>query len=465
MPHLKFCNRYWYVAGDELSVPALCSISIRVFWTALITTVYACSYDQLKDCNLEWILQFYLLLSISLFLLSIVCDAIIINVSLKGTITTPEERKSIGSLLLYKFGLTAAEIVCGVFGLLTLVLGSILPCNQDVENSGWTKAFVAVVVASQLADGSIVWCCFFCLQTLEKDHEELKGIEENEAVALWEARCNSLRRCVAWGFCNLFGGNNVEEGFEKVARVLTTFFHHDGFLDVVASDVVAGFILVRVEQQHRKNTQQIVHTEQPFQQMSPLRQVRNNESDVLNLSDIEVQNRLKITRNLSVELERFSLEELDNWFRCSTFALAIYTHIMFLYMNPCSGWCRLSCRSCFHNPLCDLCLFRPRAKLQHKRYNKTSSFDNNVVIEGDNCCKLHYTGMKGLLDNLIDAELIHVSYKNNTIHKPFGIFLDHEKEWVVIALRGTLSLEDCVTDAYCDPVEVRSEIFHFEYFT
>jgi hypothetical protein len=40
--------------------------------------------------------------------------------------------------------------------------------------------------------------------------------------------------------------------------VLTTFFHHDGFLDVVASDVVAGFILVRVEQ--RAALRKVQHT-------------------------------------------------------------------------------------------------------------------------------------------------------------------------------------------------------------
>jgi hypothetical protein len=37
-----------------------------------------------------------------------------------------------------------------------------------------------------------------------------------------------------------------------VAKVLTTFFHHDGFLDVVPSDVVAGIILVRLQQRRAK---------------------------------------------------------------------------------------------------------------------------------------------------------------------------------------------------------------------
>jgi hypothetical protein len=41
--------------------------------------------------------------------------------------------------------------------------------------------------------------------------------------------------------------------------VLTTFFHHDGFLDlVVAPDAVAGFILVRVEQ--RAALRKVQHT-------------------------------------------------------------------------------------------------------------------------------------------------------------------------------------------------------------
>jgi hypothetical protein len=49
-----------------------------------------------------------------------------------------------------------------------------------------------------------------------------------------------------------------------------------------------------------------------------------------------------------------------------------------------------------------------------------------------------------------------VSFKNNTRIKPYGVFLDHEKEWIVIAVRGTLSLEDCITDVVCEAVEVRT---------
>lgn len=33
-----------------------------------------------------------------------------------------------------------------------------------------------------------------------------------------------------------------------VAAILSDFFHHEGFLDVVPSDVVAGILLVRFQQ-------------------------------------------------------------------------------------------------------------------------------------------------------------------------------------------------------------------------
>jgi sn1-specific diacylglycerol lipase len=49
---------------------------------------------------------------------------------------------------------------------------------------------------------------------------------------------------------------------------------------------------------------------------------------------------------------------------------------------------------------------------------------------------------------------VYASFRNNTTHKPFVVFLDHDKKWLVVAVRGTLSLEDCLTDATCEPFEM-----------
>jgi sn1-specific diacylglycerol lipase len=76
------------------------------------------------------------------------------------------------------------------------------------------------------------------------------------------------------------------------------------------------------------------------------------------------------------------------------------------------------------------------------------------VVEGDNFCGLNYTGLSIVTENLSNTELVYVSFKNDIVHKVYAVFLDHEKEQVVIAIRGTLSLEDCITDVICDPAPV-----------
>ena len=88
-----------------------------------------------------------------------------------------------------------------------------------------------------------------------------------------------------------------------------------------------------------------------------------------------------------------------------------------------------------------------------------------MLIEGDNCCRLNNKGLEIFTKYLQNSELLYVSYKNDTTHKPYGIFLDHDKEWLVIAVRGTLSLEDCFTDVICEPVEVSIVYFVDIFFT
>jgi hypothetical protein len=84
MPHLRYCNRYWYVSGDELSCPALCSLISRILWTALVAAVYGVSRHILDDCKKGWVLEAYLLISIIVFVSAIIVDACIIFVSLQG---------------------------------------------------------------------------------------------------------------------------------------------------------------------------------------------------------------------------------------------------------------------------------------------------------------------------------------------------------------------------------------------
>jgi len=307
--------------------------------------------------------------------------------------------------------------------------------------------------------------------------------------------------------CNIFGGSNLTEGFDEVAKVLTDFFHHDGFLDVVPSDVVAGIVLVRIEQRtvRRKLSAAASQPQQQSQQQHTTSGKKINFEiskgaavtsytykkerayqdvdgggtlDALEAGDVAPSRYTQSTtllNGLSGEDKGLSdvpedvyrnidLELLENISRCSVFALAIYTHLIVLYMRPCTGLCRLCCgagaNSCDGGSCAGCCL--PGAG--HPRGDAGRSRGRGSVVEGDNFCGLNYTGLSIVTENLAQTELVYVSFKNDIVHKVYAVFLDHEKEQVVIAIRGTLSLEDCITDVICDPASVRSHFWHTRLF-
>jgi hypothetical protein len=98
-------------------------------------------------------------------------------------------------------------------------------------------------------------------------------------------------------------------------------------------------------------------------------------------------------------------------------------------------------------------------------------------IVGDNYIGLNEAGLLFLSKARPHSELIYASFTNNTMAKPYAIFrgeaictiasikliclyllpscgTDHFRKEIIIVVRGTLSLEDCITDAVCDAEEV-----------
>jgi len=141
----------------------------------------------------------------------------------------------------------------------------------------------------------------------------------------------------------------------------------------------------------------------------------------------------KPTLDPSNNLDRLALDESA---RFSRHAYAIYTWMLHFYGNPVTSipvlagirCCRLT------NPLC-CCVC-----------SKTKS---SVTINKDNCCNGHLTALIAL-SNLNESEIIHCHFGNTIIENPYTVLYDHKWRSVVISIRGTLSLEDCVTDALAE---------------
>jgi sn1-specific diacylglycerol lipase len=91
--------------------------------------------------------------------------------------------------------------------------------------------------------------------------------------------------------------------------------------------------------------------------------------------------------------------------------------------------------------------------------NDLSIEERYALIEGSDPCGTHRTAIGDWTSQELDTQLIHSNITISTKIKPYAVFYDAQANEVVIAIRGTLTLEDCVTDAMADPVQFDSEGF------
>lgn len=91
--------------------------------------------------------------------------------------------------------------------------------------------------------------------------------------------------------------------------------------------------------------------------------------------------------------------------------------------------------------------------------NDLSIEERYSLIEGSDPCGTHRTAIGDWTSQELDTQLIHSNITISTKIKPYAVFYDAHSNEVVIAIRGTLSLEDCVTDAMADPVQFDSNGF------
>ena len=319
MPHFFYNSRVWRIATDDFACPAIVSMSLRALWTALLVTLLAVVYPHLNEhCSnygFLWSSLLYFLLSICSFIIGIVCDAKIMTISFRGSLIEIEEREIVRTYVNLRVVIGAVQCAMALWGLVLLSLVDENDCDEELVNySDLAWAFFSTLVISQvgtvyyflsnqklycyelstlsphrysivqLLDCFIFLCAGYCFSVSDKFNNrarsnlysppEPEGISSvgtsafvltfdrdnshdppDEQYNVWMKRFRTIVNvCHKSTWC-LFGKYTGTEGYDEVASILTHFFHHDGFLDVVPSDVLAGVILVRMEQKERERAQ------------------------------------------------------------------------------------------------------------------------------------------------------------------------------------------------------------------
>lgn len=508
MPHLRFLGRLWRVSTDELFVPSSCAAISRIIWTVFLSVVISSIADDLRSCKSGEVVIAYLSLSVVTSVLSIICEIYLSHMSLKGTVGQPEKREGIAKQLSAHVGLIILQFGCAIFGFCLITQPS-LPCHDDV--SGVVEiSLLYIVVISQILDVSGVLCCCYLLSSKRYNPEEYDGelphqvydrpSQLAEDIELYENRCKSLCRSLQLCTCNLFGGSSIQEDLEAVAKIFSNYFHHEGFLDMVPSDLVVGIVLLHGQQRQRRYELRAMALKQMKKagsapSFNPILSHSSSDaslnasvtadsefSDNLNLQGAPVRRLPLLVSAKKRELmsekpvptssgEVAGLIDYDDLCEAahySHFALSAYSTLIYLYMYPCTGICRLasfrSCgkmetTECFHpssstccgNYLCCCSCCRPKS-CDYSNDNTPLSKKYDRIIS-DQFCGLHQAAVIKM-GRYKNARLLYADFSNDTFKKPYAIFWDFEKQCVVISIRGTLSLEDCITDALADPTSM-----------
>uniref|UniRef100_A0A673CNQ4 Diacylglycerol lipase-beta n=1 Tax=Sphaeramia orbicularis TaxID=375764 RepID=A0A673CNQ4_9TELE len=408
MPGMVVFGRRWGIASDDLVFPGSFELFVRVLWW--IGTLILYTYHKGHfDCNGGGVLHSYLVGLLTVLGLIILSLCAIVYVSAQGTITNPGPRRSIAALVYVRALLYIPELVWACLGAVWV--------SDDSKGSVVARWVVLsntfIIFIFSLFQNNWIILLFtllgvvFVFDPLGNPRPQpptmeplgVRDLESSEGTQfLSTARSLAVK---VWESrlrllcCCLPQDESHRAAFSSIAQLVSGFFSDT---DLVPSDIAAGLALLHQEQDKMEQSRDpdVIATHSPS---SP------------------------IGEDLEIELEKAA--------HCMRFAAAAYGWPMYIYSNPLTGPCKLSGECC-----------RSRA----------AEYD---IVGGDHLgCHfssiLHSTGLQY-------RDFIYVSFHNQIYEIPFFVALDHKREAVLVAVRGTLSLRDVLTDlsAECEnlPIE------------
>lgn len=569
MPHIILCDRYWRVSGDELPITAICAILGRLVALIIFSVLFHAVHEDVQHCHGGGGFSTYIIIAIVSFSISILIELSVAFAGLQGTMVEMSvRRKGLERALSAHYAFAIVQLFLAMWGML-LIKNSLSPCGSEIiQNSHVDTVLLTIVVIMQLIDVISQFCCCYLLRgkkvslnnaslglpsthaltSKNHNHDHNDGLFHSEdfdddddddydieTQKQWEKRCSAICKCSRFFSCGIFGGSGIAQDIEAVAKVFTNFFQHDGFLDVVPSDVLAGILLVRLQQRRTtasyysgKHNQNQIHNDSNGidGSLSPTsastridasgRYVKTNTSSpvtsptnaaavttaIANTIDIDTDIEIGLSQSLmnpddntntnsssngnsgnnspvsplpkrsreTIEAPRKILhytnlddiETIRYMTRMCKFAFAMYSHLLYLYDRPITGICRL-CMTCvsgvdaMNGECCCQCSHSSSdGNDNNNNYSNNYSGSDKSKPRGENCCYLNDSAVASTIAEMGNAETVFTSYYNDAQMKPYGIFLDHDNETIVISIRGSLSLEDCITDVMCDPAEMTS---------
>ncbi|XP_032250022.1 sn1-specific diacylglycerol lipase beta isoform X2 [Phoca vitulina] len=380
MPGMVLFGRRWAIASDDLVFPGFFELSLRVVWWIGILTLYLMHRGKL-DCAGGTLLSSYLIVLLVLLAVIICTVSAIVCVSMKGTICNPGPRKSMSKLLYLRLALFLPEMVWASLG--SAWIADDVQCDRTVVNG-----VIATVIISWIIIVSTVVTIIIVFDPLggkmapypSSGPNHLDSHESSQLLnGLKTAATSVWETRIKFLCCCVGRDDHTRVAFSSTAELFSTYFSDT---DLAPSDIAAGLTLLHQQQDSIRSSREpegvMGHSPGPPQE-----------------ADLDA--------------------ELANCHHYMQFAAAAYGWPLYIYRNPFTGLCKIGgdcCRS------------------------RTTEYD---LVGGDQLhCHfgsiLHTTGLQY-------RDFIHISFHDKVYELPFLVALDHRKESVVVAVRGTMSLQ------------------------
>jgi hypothetical protein len=488
MPALSLFGHKTCLAGDDLFLSSVFFICMRLLQLAVLIplTLFearvnqrdysACPDDVVAIDNAYPIFISYISMSYPLFVAGLTLEVGIGRAALKGTPTQPELRRNVQRLCHVKLVFqTMLRIIVITLGLLSVVIlkryCNCVPDNEELVDLLQTecdtldtyRTYFMILVSTHIIEAvstAVLIVYFLCKCT--PNAPQLASAETK-----WSICCHCCMSTFALATCCCLGGRQAGD-FSDIATVLADYFDDEGTLDVVPSDIIVALLmLMRVQTEQRDAcVQHVLEQAKEHQQEDAnvdlqddesgngssededdheaiqvalaelnqtTRQRRLNESVVFRMDRSDNTGRVyfrplarKVLSKTSPD-DRMAIAEGARFMR---YARAMYSWKMDVIEKPV-----LSCGSFGLQFL---------SSLRMKRHQ-------NVC--GDNWFGMNEKSLQSFA-NLDAEQIVYASFTEGLSKIPFCVVIDNEWKSVVISIRGTLSLEDAVTDVSLSPISL-----------
>ncbi|NXT26111.1 DGLB lipase, partial [Syrrhaptes paradoxus] len=392
MPGRCVFGRRWAIGSDDFVLPGAFELSVRLLWWVGILALYAVHKGQF-NCPGGGLLHSYLLVLLIL-LASIICAlSALVYISMQGTISNPGPRKSLPKLLYTRLLLYLPEFIWAVVGAVW-VSDSSVRCEKTVINVIMGTVIASwVIIIFTIIGVVIVFDPLGGKKTFYLTSSVNRNLESSQSGQLLYNVKNTATRVwekrIRLLCCCIVQNDDHRVAFTSIAELFRTYFSDT---DLVPSDIAAGLTLL--------------HQEQDKMESCP-----KEPEEVLCHSPTSLA-----TDDLDIELENAAHYML--------FAAAAYGWPYYIYTNPFTALCKLNGDCCRNRP-------------------------TDSDITGSDRHSFHF-GSILKITGLQYRDFIHISFHNKIYEIPFFVALDHRKEAIVVAVRGTLSFEDILTDLSAD---------------